>query len=77
MMLGGKRTPEGLSLNVSREDDSVYDDGYLRVEHGKIFLIPCLPARKERRSITADIQLPHRSRLTIPKSHTGGQKPCR
>jgi hypothetical protein len=37
-MLGDKRTPEGLSLNVSREEDAVYDDGYLRVEHGKFYV---------------------------------------
>ena len=38
MMLGDKRTPEGLSLNVSNEEDAVYDDGYLRVEHGKFYV---------------------------------------
>jgi DNA-binding response OmpR family regulator len=38
MMLGDKRTPEGLSLNVSGNEDAVYDDGYLRVEHGKFYV---------------------------------------
>jgi DNA-binding response OmpR family regulator len=38
MMLGDKRTPEGLSLNVSSDEDAVYDDGYLRVEHGKFYV---------------------------------------
>ena len=37
-MLGDKRTPEGLSLNVSINEDAVYDDGYLRVEHGKFYV---------------------------------------
>jgi DNA-binding response OmpR family regulator len=38
MMLGDKRTPEGLSINVSSDEDAVYDDGYLRVEHGKFYV---------------------------------------
>ena len=36
-MLGDKRTREGISLNVSGDEDAVYDDGYLRVEHDKFY----------------------------------------
>ena len=38
MMLGDKRTREGILLNVSSDEDAVYDDGYLRVEHGKFYV---------------------------------------
>jgi DNA-binding response OmpR family regulator len=38
MMLGDGRIQEGLSLNVSGDEDSIYDDGYLRVEHGKFYV---------------------------------------
>jgi DNA-binding response OmpR family regulator len=38
MMLGDKRTREGISLNVSGDEDAVYDDGYLRVEHDKFYV---------------------------------------
>lgn len=37
-MLGDKRTREGISLNVSGDEDAVYDDGYLRVEHDKFYV---------------------------------------
>jgi DNA-binding response OmpR family regulator len=37
-MLGDKRTREGISLDVSGDEDAVYDDGYLRVEHGKFYV---------------------------------------
>ena len=38
MTLGEERIPEDLSLNVSGDEDAVYDDGYLRVEHGKYYV---------------------------------------
>ena len=37
-MLGEERIPEDLSLNISGDEDAVYDDGYLRVEHGKFYV---------------------------------------
>ncbi len=38
MTLGEERIPENLSPNVSGDEDAVYDDGYLRVEHGKFYV---------------------------------------
>ena len=38
MTLGEERIPEDLSLKVSGDEDAVYDDGYLRVEHGKFYV---------------------------------------
>jgi len=38
LTLGEERIPEDLSLKVSGDEDAVYDDGYLRVEHGKFYV---------------------------------------
>jgi DNA-binding response OmpR family regulator len=38
LTLGEERIPEDLSLNVSGDEDAVYDDGYLRVEHGRFYV---------------------------------------
>jgi len=38
LTLGEERIPEDLSLNISGDEDAVYDDGYLRVEHGKFYV---------------------------------------
>jgi DNA-binding response OmpR family regulator len=37
-MLGEERTSEALSLAPSNADSAIYDDGYLRVEHGKFYV---------------------------------------
>jgi DNA-binding response OmpR family regulator len=37
-MLGEERTSEDPSLAPSNADSAVYDDGYLRVEHGKFYV---------------------------------------
>jgi DNA-binding response OmpR family regulator len=38
LTLEEERIPEDLSLKVSGDEDAVYDDGYLRVEHGKFYV---------------------------------------
>ena len=37
-MLGKERLPGDITLSASRDEGTIYDDGYLRVEHNKYYV---------------------------------------